>query len=193
LSIEIALTDKEVVERIVRGGKDFEDTAMFLFHRLKKFITEVKHKLNLPQQQLQDAYADSLIELIRQIKDGSFRGEQTLAIHFDTLFYDKAFGIYQKKAFKNQHEPARKINFDKRERELLHMVNQEDEETQVVNVISEMGALCQRILKDWGYYGYSMVEIAHRSELSDELSAKNMKQKCLKNLRSLLNAKMYNV
>ena len=186
-------TDSEIIEKVLAGGKGFEDVSMYLFHNMKGFLPQIKEKLNLPQQQMQDAYADALVKLIRKLKDGTFRGESKISSYFYKIFYNTAVDVSRKNASNKNMETLELLEHDARERDLLNMIDNKDEATQVVKVINTMGDLCQRILMDWGYYGYSMAEIATRSDLSNAESARSMKYKCLKKLRELLNTKMYKV
>lgn len=193
MAAELEYTDKEIIEKIHKGGMDFEEISLYLFHSLKGFLPQIKQKLNLPQQQMQDAYADALVKLIRKLRDGSFRGESKISSYFYKIFYNTAVDVSRKNSSNKNIETLELLEHDARERDLLNMIDNKDEVAQVVKVINSMGDLCQRILMDWGYYGYSMAEIATRSDLSNAESARSMKYKCLKKLRELLNTKMYNV
>ena len=73
------LTDEEVVSKLLSGGKDFEDASMFMFNAFRGFIPQVKEKTFLSLSQVQDAYADALVKMIRHLKEGSFRGESKLS------------------------------------------------------------------------------------------------------------------
>lgn len=166
---------------------------MYLFHQFKGFLPKIKEKLNLPQQQMQDAYSDALVKLIRHLRDGRFRGESKLSSYFYTIFYNTSVDVSRKNASNKNKATLELMEHDARERDLLQLVDNKDEATHVIKVMDSMGDLCKRILMDWGYYGYSMAEIAVRSDLANAESARSMKYKCLKKLRELLNAKMYKV
>jgi len=186
-------TDEELISKLRSGGKDFEDISMYMFHEYKGFLPKIKEKLNLPQQQIQDAYADALVKLIRHLRDGSFRGDSKISSYFYTIFYNTSVDVSRKNASNKNMQTQELLEHDARETDLLKLIDNKDEAAQVISVMKTMGDLCQRILMDWGYYGYSMAEIATRSDLSNAESARSMKYKCLKKLRELLNTKMYNL
>ncbi len=186
-------TDEELVSKVREGGKAFEDISMYMFNEFKGFLPKIKEKLNLPQQQIQDAYADALVKLIRKLRDGSFRGESKVSSYFYTIFYNTSVDVSRKNASNKNKQTLELLEHDARETDLLKLIDNKDEANQVIAVMKTMGDMCQRILMDWGYYGYSMNEIATRSDLSNAESARSMKYKCLKKLRELLNTKMYNV
>ena len=180
------LTDEEIIKKLKSGGQLFEEASMFMFHAFKGFIPKVKSKLHLSQSHLQDAYADALVKLIRQLKDGSFRGDSKISSYFYTIFYNKSVDVSRKISSNKNMETQELFEYDAREKDLLSFIENKDEANQVIKVIDKMGKTCQRILMDWGYYGYSMGEIAERSNLSNAESARSMKYKCLNKLRELL-------
>jgi len=190
---EEKFSDQDLIEKIKAGGKEFEDISMWMFNEYKGFLPKIKEKLKLPQQQMQDAYADALVKLIRHLRDGSFRGDSKVSSYFYTIFYNTSVDVSRKNASNKNMQTQELLEHDARESDLLNLIDNKDEAAQVITVMKSMGVLCQRILMDWGYYGYSMKEIATRSDLSNAESARSMKYKCLKKLRELLNTKMYNV
>lgn len=185
------LSDKELIVKLKQGGKAFEDTSMHMFNAYKGYISKLKDKLNLPQQQLQDAYADSLVKLIRQLKDGSFRGDSKISSYFYSIYYNACVDVTRKNASNKNKATLELLEFDAKEKDLMNMIEKKDQASQIISVIDKMGGVCQRILMDWAYYGYAMDEIASRSNLSSPESARSMKYKCLKKLRELLVNKQY--
>ena len=183
-------TDDQLIAGMKSGGKDFENISTYMFHAYKGFLPKIKNKLHLSQQQMQDAYADSLVKLIRHIKNGSFRKESKVSSYFYTIFYNTCVDVSRKNASNKNILTLELLEYDARERDLLKMIDNKEEAAQVVRLIHTLGNTCQRILMDWGYYGYSMDEIAERSNLSNAESARSMKYKCLKKLKKLINTKM---
>jgi len=193
LQQETKFSDDELISKVKAGGKEFEDISMYMFHEFKGFIPKIKESINLSQLELQSAYSDALVKLIRKLRDGSFRGDSKVSSFFNTMFYNTAVDVSKMDASNKNKETIEQLEHDARESDLLKLIDNKDQANQVITVMKTMGDLCQRILMDWGYYRYSMQEIATRSDLSNAESARSMKYKCLKNLRELLNAKMYNV
>ena len=180
------LNDKEIISKLLSGGKDFEDASMYLFNAFRGFIPQVKEKTFLPLSQVQDAYADALVKMIRHLKDGRFRGESKLSSYFYTIFYNTAVDVSRKNSSNKNIPTLELFDYDARERDLLTFIENRDEANQVVKVINEMGDTCRKILTDWAYFGYSMEEIAKRADLLNAESARSMKYKCLKKLRNML-------
>ncbi len=190
---KLNFTDEELIAKFRLGGQDFEDASMYVFHAFKGFIPTIKQKLHLSQLDLQDAYADALVKLIRKIKDGSFRAESKISSYFYTIYYNTCVDVSRKNTSNKNKATEELFEYDARERDLIQMIDNKDEAKQIVNLINDMGEVCKRILLDWAYYGYSMAEIAERSNLSNAESARSMKYKCLKKLREILSKKMHSL
>ncbi len=181
-----SFTDEEILSHIKEGGKKFENISLYLFHEFKGFISTIKAKLHLPQDKMEDAYADALVKLIRHVKNDQFRGDSKLSTYFYKIFYNTCVDV-SRKTTSNKNMPTKELmDYDAKEADLLHLIDVKDEARIVMDVIKAMGEACKNILIDWGYYGYPMDEIAVRNKLSSPESARSMKYKCLKKLKDML-------
>jgi len=181
-----SLSDKEIINEILKGGKSFENISSYLFKTFKGFIPKVNQKLHLPQEDLNDAYADALVKCIRKIKDRSFRGESKLSSYFYSIFYNGAVDVSRKNTSNKIKSIVEIHEYDAKERDLMELFDIKERSMLILKLMGTMGASCKSILLDWGYYGYSMDEIAERSELKNAESARSMKYKCLKKLKQLI-------
>ncbi|MFT5912928.1 MAG: RNA polymerase sigma factor (sigma-70 family), partial [Paraglaciecola sp.] len=57
---------------------------------------------------------------------------------------------------------------------------------QLHKYLNKLGEPCKQILIDWGFWGYSMSEIAERIGLLGSVQAKDTKYRCLKKLRQMM-------
>jgi len=181
-----SFTDQEIITHVKKGGKDFEDVSLFLFHQFKGFISKVRSKLHLSQEEMQDAYADALVKLIRHLKNGQFRGDSKVSSYFYTIFYNTCVDVSRKNTSHKNMPTQELFEYDARETDLLHLMDVKDEARHVMRLMESMGEACKNILIDWGYFGYPMNEIAIRNNLSNAESARSMKYKCLKKLKGIL-------
>ena len=184
-------TDSEIIKKLKAGGQDFEGISVYLFEQFKGFIPTVQGKLHLPTTEVQDAYADALVKLIRHLRNDQFRGESKISSYFYKIFYNTAVDASRKNASNKNIKTTELLEFDLRERDLLDMITKKQEAQNVMLVINAMGGTCQQILIDWGYYGYSMAEIAIRGNMKNPESARSMKYKCLKKLKEILAQKLF--
>jgi len=182
-----SFSDQEILANVNKGGKAFEDISLYLFHQYKGFISTIQSKLHLPQEQMQDAYADALVKLLRHLKNGQFRGDSKISSYFYRIFYNTCVDVSRKNT-SNKNMPTQELfEYDAKETDLRYLIDIKDEAQQVLKLIESLGDTCKRILIDWGYYGYQMDEIASRNNLSNAESARSMKYKCLKKLKDILN------
>lgn len=193
MSQELKYSDSTAVEMIKAGGKDFEEISMVLFRQFSGFIPQIKSKLHLSQHDIQDAYSDALVKMIRQVRDGSFRADSKLSSYFYRIFYNTGVDVSRKNTSNKNMQTTELSEFNAREKDLLALIEKKDEARLVIKVIDSMSDVCKKILMEWGYYGYNMTEIADRCQLKNPESARSMKYKCLKSLRELLNNKMYDL
>ena len=189
--MKITFTDQEIITKIQKGGKDFEDASMHLFHEFQGLIVTIIQKVHLSKADAQDAYADALVKLIRHIKDERFRGESKISSYFYRIFYNTSVDVFRKNTSNKNITTEELHEYNAKERDLMNMIADKDQAKHVIQVIDEMSTICKAILIDWAYYGYSMNDIAKRSNLSNPESARSMKYKCLKKLRLLLSDKLY--
>lgn len=180
------LSDIEILAGLNSKGKDFEDMAQYLFELYRPFILTLKQKLFLPQAQLNDAYADAIVKVIRQIKSGKFKAESKLSTYFYSIFYNTAVDVTRKNATNKNMKLEELFEYDHKEQDLIKIIDDKSEVAFIMNQIDQLGSSCKKILIDWAYLGYSMEEIANRNDLSNAESARSMKYKCLKKLKAIL-------
>lgn len=184
------MEDLEIIESLGGGGREKDKIAHYLFDQYKGYIPKVKEKLGMKQADIQDAYADAIIKLIRQLSDGSFEGKSKLSSYFYSIFYNTAVDALRKMST-NKIKEFPLQEFDQREKGLWDIIDSKEKASHVMMVMNQMGGSCKKILVDWAFYGFSMEEIAERSSLSNASSARSMKYKCIKKLRDLLSDKLF--
>lgn len=179
--------DQEIINMIRSGGKDFEMASNHLFQAHLGYISKISQKLNLPLELTKDAYTDAIVKLIRQIKQGSFQQKSKISSYFYSIFHNTSVDYLRKhtsnkiiKADQELHE------FSTVESDLLKQLETKDDFKHLMVKINQLGDSCRKILMDWGYYGYSMEEIAERNHLSNAKSATSMKYKCLQQLKKIV-------
>jgi len=178
-------SEEEIISLILSGGSDYEKASVLLLDQYKGYLKKVNEKLFLPTEVLHDAYADAIIKLLKQVREGKFRGESKMSTYFYAIFYHTAVDV-SRKSTSNKIETREVLEHDAKTADLLSLIDSNDEAKLLMGQIAMLEDPCKRILMDWGYYGYSMDEIAERSSLANASSARSMKYKCLKKLKSML-------
>lgn len=183
-------TQAAIIHMLKQGGKSFEDASLYLFESNKGFIYKINQKLKLNEGQIHDAYADALVKLVRHLKNDTFRGESKISSYFYTIFYNTAVDVSRKNTSNKNIDTIELLEFDAKEKDLLSIVDAKDEAFHVIKLMNSIGQNCKKILLDWAFYGYSMDEIAIRSSLKNAETARSMKYKCLKKLRSIISERL---
>ena len=189
---KITFSDDEIINKIRSGGQSFEDMSMYLFDTFKGFIPKINQKLHLPREDINDAYADALVKCIQKIKDHTYRGESKLSSYFYSIFHNTAVDVSRKNTSNKNKSTVEIHEYDAKERDLMDLFEIKNSTNAIINLMDKMGDPCKKILLDWGYYGFSMDEIAHRSNLKNAQSARSMKYKCLKKLKVIITKKLGN-
>lgn len=179
-------TDASLTEAILSGGLRRENAIKILFDNHLGFLYKIKRKLFLSEEDLQDAYVDSILKLATQISLGKFRGESKLSTYLYSIFFNKCVDLSRKKQSHSVVVEDSNFEMEKSAENLLHLLEVKDKGEWIRKTLEQMGKSCKQVLLDWAYWGYSMEEIATRNELKNAKTAKSLKYKCLKKLRSLL-------
>lgn len=185
-------SDKEIVTAIRKGGKVKEDMAKYLFSQFQGYIYSKGIKFNLPEDSLKDAYTDSVVKLISQISENRFQSKSKLSTYFYSIFTNKCIDVSRSLSSNKNKATEELEDYSNNSTDLLHELSIKQEFKILKNYMSQLGGDCKTILIDWGYYGYSMQEIAKSLNLASAESARSIKYKCLKKLRELIAQKPNN-
>ncbi len=186
MAVDNNYSDSEIIQLIKNGGSAFEQIAEYLFESHLGYIHKAKKQLNLSLEQANDAYADALVKLIRQIRNDRFLGESKLSTYFYSIFHNTCVDVLRKETTNLSYSSLNELAYSKKEKDLLNLIELKDSVKQVKAQMHQIGEPCKKILLDWAYWGYSMREIAVRSSLASEESARSMKYKCLKKLKAIM-------
>ena len=171
---------------IKAGGREKERCIASLLSEYIQYAHAIKGKLGLSDDQATDAFTDAILVLANHIERGIFRGDSKISTYLYRIIYNKGVDLLRKHATKQASLKYEIPEVKDESRDLLKMMDIADDVAQLRGYLDELGEKCKAILLDWGYWGYSMEEIAQRSGLKDARSAKNRKYKCMERLMKLI-------
>lgn len=178
--------DQQVVDDLLAGGRRKE-------HRIGKLMTDyvqyahaIKGKLGLSDDQATDAFTDAIMVLVNHVERNIFRGDSKLATYLYRIIYNKGIDLLRKYSTKQASLKYEIPDLVDESADLLKRLEVREDMAQLGQYLTAIGEKCKAILLDWGYWGYSMEEIAQRNELKDARSAKNRKYKCMERLMKLI-------
>lgn len=175
---------QDIIRAIKAGGREEERVVGFLIENDFGKIENLILKRNGTVADAEDIFQEALAVLILNIRKGVFKGEST--VH--TYLYAICKGMWYKKFKRYSREADHQAGL---------MVYDLDEATPEVALLDgEQKALlhqlfdqlrenCKEVLLYWGM-SYSMAEIADKLSFSNAQVAMNKKNKCLKQLRELM-------
>ncbi|MEL6673279.1 MAG: sigma-70 family RNA polymerase sigma factor [Bacteroidota bacterium] len=176
-------SDSRLISSIRAGAKSKEEALRYLIQAYPHYIRKIQRKLGLSQEQVLDAYTDGVMDLVAQVEASKFRGESKLSTYLYQIIYYKARDLLKKKTTHKvdyrETLPEGKGQQDHPDRSLML----QEKMQQLQHHLRALGEPCRQILLDWGYWGYSMEEIAQRNGLGSGEQAKKKKYKCLQQLR----------
>ena len=174
----------DIIEAIKAGGREEEKAIGFLIENDFGKVENLIVKRNGTTADAEDIFQEALAVLILNVRKGAFKGEST--IH--TYLYAICKGMWYKRFKKYTRESGQEAGL---------MVNDVDEGTPEIALLNEeqktllhqlfdqLRENCKAVLLYWGM-SYSMTEIADMLSFSNAQVAMNKKNKCLKQLRKLM-------
>ncbi|MFK8057136.1 MAG: RNA polymerase sigma factor [Saprospiraceae bacterium] len=179
-------SDQRFIDALSLGGQPKEDAVAQAIKQFIHYLPTVAKKTGLTKEEALDPYTDAIVKLSDQVTEGQYRGESSLGTYFYRIFYFKSVDLFRKKTTNrvdyNESLPAAADTGPLAN----ERIEQSEEMAQLNKKMDKLGNPCKKILLDWGFWGYSMTEIAERNGLQSSSQAKDKKYKCLKALRVLL-------
>jgi RNA polymerase sigma-70 factor (ECF subfamily) len=182
----IEKSDAKIIEDIRQGGQSREAAVRYLIDKNIGFVYKLHRKLRIEESLAKDAYLDAIIAVMQQIENGVYRGENKISSYLYQIFYFKSVDIIRKKATNAEDyidimpERMDEVN------DVSQNLEQKESVFQITQILEKIGQPCKQILMDWGFWGYSIQEIAERLNIDDPVKVSRRKYKCLEELKERL-------
>lgn len=142
------------------------------------------HKLT--QEQVIDAYSDSIVAFVNNIRENRFRGESKCTTYFMGIFNFKCIDIIRRETTNKLNESI--ISLDDMKNEPTQILTDEQNFPDLNSYFNELSEVCKEVLMDWSD-GYSMDEIAERNGLKNAHTARSKRYNCFQQLIEVLKKK----
>lgn len=179
-------SDKVLIEAIRQGGQPREWATGKLLNQHIYFVKKLSKQFHQPEEQVLDAYTDALMVLLEHIIQGRFRGESLLSTYLYQILFNKCRDLLKKTSTNTIELNDWTENWEKSSQSALVEFFEKEEVATLHLYMDKIGSTCKQILLDWGYWGYSMEEIAQRASLGNADQAKKRKYKCLQKLKEIM-------
>ncbi len=179
--------DSELVANI-REGRKMDDTIKALYRdHFDSLGWYVMHNSG-SRQDAEDVFQDVVVSFITLVQKDKFRGESTVK----TFLYALNRHTWLNELKRRGRALAREEKFERaQDKELVDISYQlvdREEKQQVLDLLTQLGDTCQKILLLFYYENLSMKEILDRTDYENEQVVRNKKYKCLKQLEQMINA-----
>jgi RNA polymerase sigma factor (sigma-70 family) len=178
-------TDAALIAAIRAGGVAREQAAQYLIKRHIGFVYKVQRKLRIDDADAKDAFTDAVIAVIQQVENGSYRGENKLSSFLYQIFYFKSVDILRKLTTNSEQSLDSILEQADHKPNAQRQMENNESFLRLSALIDRLDPACKQLLLDWGFWGYSIQEIAQRMEIDDPMKISRKKYKCLEELREL--------
>ena len=179
------IDDHELVAAVLHGGTDREKSIKRIISAHQGYIFKLHTKTHVNLGILKDIYIDTVLIVIERIENGSFKGESKLSTYLYQVFYFKTIDFIRKASAEKlvylDVVPDCQDSGNNIERNL----EISDEARKLLDIINTMCPPCRQIILDWGYWGYSLEEIAVRINENNPAKFSRLKYSCIEKLKKL--------
>ena len=158
----------------------FEEIYVSYYPVFEKFVLSK----NGNHEEAKDLFQEGITILYIQIINNKFREESNIK----TYLFSICRNLFYQQIKKKQKENEMEKNQPKLEIATSEEQPQDEKVLAVFQVFNTLGKDCQRILELFYFEKLSMTEIAKEFGFKGEQSAKNKKSKCIRKLRSMIEA-----
>lgn len=173
-----------LIAAIRNGGRDEEKAIGYLidqdFGKIKNMIV----KRNGSVADAEDIFQEALSVLILNIRKGAFKGDSTIHTYIYAICKGLWFKRFRKFSKESEYQSGMIVHDLDEETPEVTMLESEQKRL-LHQLFDNLRDKCKDVLLLWGM-SYSMDEIATKLEFSNAQVAMNKKNKCLKQLRKLM-------
>jgi RNA polymerase sigma factor (sigma-70 family) len=179
------LADAELLEAI-REARGLDSAIKFIYRDHFESLTWIVKSNNGSQQDAEDIFQEVLVNFIELVQRDKFRGESTVK----TFLFSMTRHTWLNELKKRGRSDARELKYEKmkdnEEMDVSHLIAEREAKKQVMDIVSQLGDTCKKILVMFYYENLSMKEILANLEYENEQVVRNKKYKCLKQLEQMI-------
>ena len=178
------LTDDAMIRAIQSGGRNGDRAIAQILDREMGKIQSLVRQRGGSETDGEDVALEGVTAVVLNIRRGSFRGESAIS----TYLFAICKGIWYKRSQRRQRETEVKdqlVVVETDEQTPAMSLMDEEQKGLLQQLFARLREKCSEVLFLWAG-GYSMEEIAGQLTYSNAQVAMNKKNKCLKQLHSLM-------
>jgi RNA polymerase sigma factor (sigma-70 family) len=183
-------TDQEIISQLRQSGIDKRRSEEQLFNRFTYFIREGMTKHALTEDESFDAYSDSILAAMENIRSDHFEARASLKTYLYQIFHNKCVDLLRKRTT-NKYSVHRSgpvterlmLISDGARSTIQKLIDQADWKL-LREKLTQLEEKCRQLLMYWGD-NYSDREIASLLQYKTADVVKTSRLRCLEKLRRL--------
>jgi RNA polymerase sigma-70 factor (ECF subfamily) len=186
-------TDQEIIEQLRQSGIDKRRSEEQLFNRFSYFIREGKTKHALSEDESFDAYSDTILAAVENIRNAHFEARASLKTYLYQIFHNKCVDLLRKRSTNknSMHRPEsisdKLLHISDTARSVVQKLIDKADWNLLREKLNQLEDKCRQLLMYWGE-NYSDKEIASILQYKTADVVKTSRLRCLERLRKLYKA-----
>ncbi|MEM7373834.1 MAG: sigma-70 family RNA polymerase sigma factor [Bacteroidota bacterium] len=157
-----------------------------LYQRYMHLIWKRPSKYGISDEQARDAYADTIVVALRQLRRGDFKGQSSLYTYLRTIFFRKCIDVSRKKTTTIYTDASATFpELPDASKDFLTKIFHREAMDTLMDTMKQLGERCQELLRFVGE-GFKMKEIADQMGFASVESATSQRYQCKKRLLKLV-------
>ena len=176
---------EEFIDAVRQGGVAMERATGALIKYFRGYPLKFMKKFGLKKEDVLDIYTDSIMVVITYIRLGKFDESNTVSTYLYCVTHNKCVDLIRKKRNRKGLEflEIPEAPIPDRSRGLLHELLISEAFHSVMDLLDSFKGKCKELILKWGFWGYSMSEIAESLDYKSADVVRTKKLRCLKRLR----------
>ena len=176
---------EDFINSVREGGIGMERATKELMTFFRGYPYKFRNWYGLEKEEAVDAYTDAVMVVINYIRLGKFDTRYSLSTYLYRLTKNKCIDCLRKKGRGMRHEMEEipEAEVPEAKKGLLQELLLSEAFRSVLDVLEGFKGKCKEIILKWGYWGYSMAEIAEALGFSSPEVVRTQKSRCVKRLR----------
>ncbi|MCB9234770.1 MAG: sigma-70 family RNA polymerase sigma factor [Bacteroidia bacterium] len=178
----------EFIAAVLEGGIAMERMTTELIDYFKGYQWKFWRWYKLEKEEAIDAYTDAVMGLIRYIRLGKFDPQYSVSTYLYLLTKNKCIDHLRKngRGQRLEKDPIPETLSPEGSQDPFYEILLSEAFDALMDVLETFRGKCREIILKWGYWGYSMTEIAAALGFKNAEVVRTQKSRCLKQLEEVL-------